>query len=61
MSKPNISTEEKLRLLGKRLRAGAANIRPVPKQVLENVLKPDQTLDGEKERRRERRRDGPSR
>lgn len=36
------SAEEKLELLGERLRAAADKSRPVPRQAIENALKPSQ-------------------
>ncbi len=59
------SAEEKLRLLGERLRAGAAKIRPVPNQVIEQALKPVQDLAQDPTQKsgrlKRRRRRGPSR
>ncbi len=57
------NAEEKLRLLGERLRAGAAKIRPVPKEVIENALKPTKGLEQDQTEKRshlkQRRRRGP--
>jgi hypothetical protein len=56
--------EEKLKLLGERLREGAAKIRPVPKQVLDDALKPNQGLEQDETQKsglKKRRRRGPSR
>lgn len=65
MPDENQEVEEKLSLLGEKLRAGAANIRPVPKEVLEQALKPTQAPAEEQKpkqnRLKRRRRRGPSR
>jgi transcriptional/translational regulatory protein YebC/TACO1 len=58
------SAEQKLRLLGEKLRAGAAKIRPVPKDVIEKALKPskgqEQDRSQTKQSIKRRRRRGPS-
>lgn len=57
------TAEEKLNLLGTRLRGGAAKSRPVPQQTIQDAIKRAQEFEQEqnKEQTRERRRDERSR